>query len=76
MVFMTNTGYQPTESEIIAIIRRMDIDSDQRVHFDEFCSAVEPTHRPIALPRPDYRSIEKRAEALLRHSSPKSSTIL
>jgi hypothetical protein len=35
-------GYYATERELVAIIRRMDIDADQMISFDEFCDAVKP----------------------------------
>ena len=41
MSFLCNTGYHASESEVIAIIRRLDLDADQRVSFEEFRSAVE-----------------------------------
>lgn len=36
MTFMCNTGNHASESEVIAIIRRLDIDADQKVDFEEF----------------------------------------
>ena len=41
MSFLCNTGYHASESEVIAIIRRLDVDADQRVSFEEFRSSVE-----------------------------------
>jgi len=34
--FCRNYGYNITESEVIAIIRRLDTDADQRINFEEF----------------------------------------
>ena len=41
MSFLCNTGYHASESEVIAVIRRLDVDADQRVSFEEFRSSVE-----------------------------------
>ncbi len=41
MSFLCNTGFHASESEVIAVIRRLDVDADQRVSFEEFRSSVE-----------------------------------
>lgn len=41
MSFLCNTGYHASEGEVIAIIRRLDIDADQRVSFEEFRNSLE-----------------------------------
>lgn len=38
--FCRMNGFRASESEIIAIIRRLDIDADQHVNFEEFCSTM------------------------------------
>ena len=35
--FCRLNGYNAVESEIIAIVRRLDVDADQRINYDEFC---------------------------------------
>jgi Ca2+-binding EF-hand superfamily protein len=34
--FLRSNGYNPSENEVVAIIRRLDSDADQRVGYDEF----------------------------------------
>jgi Ca2+-binding EF-hand superfamily protein len=41
--FLKKNGHYATESELIAIIRRLDVDADQRVTFDEWVEAIRPT---------------------------------
>ena len=36
MNFCRMNSYRPTESEVIAIVRRLDADADQRITFNEF----------------------------------------
>ena len=36
MNFCRNTNYLASESDVIAIIRRMDVDADERICFNEF----------------------------------------
>ena len=40
--FCRVNGFFATESEVIAIIRRLDIDADQKVTYDEWVEAVRP----------------------------------
>lgn len=35
-------GYYATEAEIVAIIRRLDVDADQKITYDEFIEAFRP----------------------------------
>jgi len=35
-------GFYATDSEIVAIIRRLDVDADQRITYDEFIEALRP----------------------------------
>jgi Ca2+-binding EF-hand superfamily protein len=39
--FFKNNGYIPTEDEIIAIVRRLDVDADCKVSYEEFCDAIK-----------------------------------
>ena len=40
--FCRSNGYNASECEVIAMIRRLDVDADQRVTYDEFCRAMTP----------------------------------
>jgi Ca2+-binding EF-hand superfamily protein len=44
--FMRLNGYYVTEAEQIAIIRRLDVDADQKITYEEFCEAFKPTNFP------------------------------
>jgi Ca2+-binding EF-hand superfamily protein len=35
--FCRLNGYYASESEVIAMVRRLDVDADQRISYDEFC---------------------------------------
>jgi hypothetical protein len=69
--FLRLNGYYATEREIIAMIRRMDIDADQQIDFNEWCDAVKPqtddysSAHDINAYRPTYKPSES-----LRASSP------
>ncbi len=39
--FFKNNGYYPTEDEVIAIVRRLDVDADCKVSYAEFCEAIK-----------------------------------
>lgn len=41
LAFLRINGYYATDEEIIAIVRRLDEDADQRVNFSEFALAFE-----------------------------------
>ena len=51
---MKDTGYFATESELIAIVRRMDIDSDNEITFSEFCDFFK-TNTFLQQPTPHER---------------------
>ena len=38
--FCRQSGYNASESEVIAIIRRLDVDADQRVKYEEFARTM------------------------------------
>lgn len=55
--FLKRVGHEPTKSELLAIMRRMDQDGDACVSFLEFKEAVGPVqadviHCPEAIHRP------------------------
>jgi len=41
--FLKRNGHYATESELIAIVRRLDVDADQRITFDEWAEAIRPS---------------------------------
>jgi len=40
--FLKKNGHYATESELIAIIRRLDVDADQKIAFSEWSEALRP----------------------------------
>ena len=41
-MFLRRMGHQPLKAELIAIIRRFDLDGDSKISFAEFCEAIKP----------------------------------
>ena len=41
MNFLRLNGMRASESEVIAVIRRLDIDADQRITFEEFSTTMQ-----------------------------------
>jgi Ca2+-binding EF-hand superfamily protein len=39
--FFKNNGYYPTEDEVIAIVRRLDVDADCKISYAEFSEAIK-----------------------------------
>lgn len=69
--FLRLNGFIATDSEVIAIIRRLDSDGDNKVGLDEFADAVRPAV-PIASPIPASTSAfeeTKRASSPLRRTA-------
>ena len=66
--FLRLNGFVATDSEVIAIIRRLDSDGDNRVMLDEFTEALRPA---IPAPVPSYTATSSSAfEETKRPSSP------
>ena len=42
--FLSHSGFDATDGELISIIRRIEGGGNQKVDFDEFCSALEPIY--------------------------------
>ena len=40
--FLRLNGFYATDSEIVAIIRRLDVDADQKITYEEFIEAFKP----------------------------------
>ena len=67
--FCRINGYNAIESEIIAIVRRLDADADQKIGFDEFCQIFQGTEQ---LPFPSHADASSpvREDPYFRHTSP------
>jgi len=39
--FFKNNGYYPTEDEVIAIVRRLDVDADCKISYEEFSEGIK-----------------------------------
>ena len=39
--FFKSNGYYPTEDEVIAIVRRLDVDADCKISYEEFCEGIK-----------------------------------
>ena len=50
--FLKNNGYYPSEDEVIAIVRRLDVDADCKVNYAEFCEAIKPQEFIRSIARP------------------------
>lgn len=40
--FLKLNGFYATENEVVAIIRRLDIDADSQITYEEFAEALKP----------------------------------
>jgi len=67
--FCRLNGYHASEGEIIAVIRRLDIDADQRINFEEFCQTM---HGSDLLPEAGHDDPKRadREDAYFAHTSP------
>jgi Ca2+-binding EF-hand superfamily protein len=65
--FLRLNGFVATDAEVIAIIRRLDSDGDNRVMLDEFIEALRPA---IPAPVPSYTATSSAFEETKRSSSP------
>lgn len=68
--FLRLNGFVATDAEIIAIIRRLDSDGDNKVTIDEFADATKPAI-PVPSPLPVSSAFEesKRASSPLRRTA-------
>ncbi len=69
--FLRLNGFVATDSEVIAIIRRLDSDGDNRVTLDEFADAVRPAvplPSPIPVASSSFEEV-KRASSPLRRTA-------
>lgn len=44
--FIKNNGYYPSEDEVIAIVRRLDVDADCKINYAEFSEAIKSQEFP------------------------------
>ncbi len=65
--FLRLNGFIATDSEVIAIIRRLDSDGDNKVTLDEFADAVRPA---VPIPSPVPATTSSAFEETKRASSP------
>ena len=73
--FLRSVGHYASETELLAIVRRIDTDGDAMLSYSEFAEFIRSTHPPV---RPSFEVMERAASAeryrrrLLetRHSSP------
>lgn len=69
MNFCRMNSYRASESEIIAIVRRLDIDADQRITFNEFDGLMECA-QPLQAAIHGNPSDTNREDPFFRHTSP------
>ena len=39
--FFKENGYYPLEDELIALVRRLDVDADAKISYPEFCDSIK-----------------------------------
>jgi EF-hand domain pair len=63
-------GFYATESELVAIVRRLDLDADQKITYSEFADAVRPQLSSVDLGASSTSFSASRHEEEKRPSSP------
>ena len=69
MNFCRMNSFRASESEVIAIVRRLDIDADQMITFNEFCDTMGNQEELAPAMHADPRSND-REDPFFRHTSP------
>ena len=69
MNFCRMNSWRASESEIIAIVRRLDIDADQRITYNEFCDTIGNQEELAPAIHADPLSND-REDPYFRHTSP------
>jgi Ca2+-binding EF-hand superfamily protein len=41
-IFFKENGYYPLEDELVALVRRIDVDADAKISYPEFCDTIKP----------------------------------
>lgn len=49
--FLRGAGHYASETELLAIVRRIDTDGDAQLSYSEFAEYIRSTHPPIPMPR-------------------------
>ena len=70
MNFCRMNSYRPSESDIIAVIRRLDIDADQRVTFSEWSELIDNQQQIVAAAVHADPTSPDRQDPFFRHTSP------
>ena len=73
MNFLRLNGMRASEAEVIAIIRRLDIDADQRITFEEFSQTMQDNN-DLEMPKHGDPSSPHRDDPYFRHTSPVKAT--
>ena len=73
MNFCRMNGYRASEAEIIAVVRRLDIDADQVVNFEEFQNSMIVAEPALPARHGDPHS-PVRENDYFRHTSPPKAT--
>jgi Ca2+-binding EF-hand superfamily protein len=68
--FLRLNGFYATESEIVAIVRRLDIDADQKITYSEWADALRPQLSSVDLGASSSSVSASRQEEEKRPSSP------
>lgn len=64
---MRLNNFYATDGEVVAIIRRLDVDADQKITYDEWIEAVKPSTTFTSSPTSRFEE-EKRSSSPLRSS--------
>ena len=69
MNFLRLNGMRASENEVISIIRRLDMDADQRITFEEFCQTMQDNN-DLEIARHGDPTSPNREDSYFRHTSP------
>ena len=72
MNFCRMNSFRASESEVIAIVRRLDVDADQRITFNEWDEMMN-TQQDIPLATHADPASDNREDPYFRHTSPAKS---
>ena len=73
MNFCRMNGYRANEGEIVAVVRRLDVDADQVINFEEF-SATMNVRNPLLPPVHGDPASPVRENNYFQHTSPTKAT--
>lgn len=68
--FLRQNRYYATESELVAIIRRLDVDADQKITYDEFIEAFRPQSSVGDIKASSFGASRYEEEKSIRGGSP------